>query len=430
MVNFSVQDRARVLLAREQQTAAAAAHAAAAHRQQTLSSQQAVAFLGGAASHGYAPTAPPHFQHIGGPASATAALLNSSAALMGHSGMAQVQSANPVQQAPRPQPVNPDQRNSLVTKSEQSSKKDARSSKESKLDQASRKDQALRKDQKKANVKRENAPKKDGSAVQTTSSGNVEVPASRKRKMSDQERIEAQAQKRRMSSDKSTQAKSSDQKRTEATPSVTKSVQGAPGVVSSSIRQDVQVAATSHKIADKIKDPSRNDSKKKESDADAPSQPKVTSENLLLSKDSSSASSAQSSKAPAQLQKSIIPSESTADVHMEDAASSSPQGTGGMQFFVPPAPPGVSAEVASLVLAARNYEAIEFMENSENPTNAASLVDYLIAVGTAVPIPKALVANPFKDRMNAPVLKNNNLGSIPAQSREVSTKQKDARTDR
>jgi hypothetical protein len=427
MVNFSVQDRARVLLAREQQTAAAAAaaHAAAAHRQQTMSSQQAVAFLGGAANHGYAPTPSPHYQHIGGPTAATAALLNSSAARIGHSGMAQV---HPVQQVPRLQQVNPDQRNSLVTKSEQSSKKDARSSKEGKSDQNSRKDQASRKDQKKENAKRENASKKDGSAGQKASSSNIEVPASRKRKLSDQERIEAQAQKRGTSSDKSSPAKASDQKRTEAAPSVTKSVQGAPVVVSSSIRQDAQVAATSHTMADKTKDPPRNDNNKKESDA--PSQPKATPANLPLSKDSSSASSALSSKTPAQPQKSMIPSESTADVHMEDATSSSPQGTGGMQFFVPPAPPGISAEVASLVLAARSFEAIEFMKNSEIPTNATSLVDYLIAVGTAVPIPKALVANPFKDRMSAQMLKNNSLGSIPALSREVSTKQKDIGTDR
>jgi hypothetical protein len=51
-----------------------------------------------------------------------------------------------------------------------------------------------------------------------------------------------------------------------------------------------------------------------------------------------------------------------------------------------------------------------------------NLVEYLLAVGAAIPIPKALIANPLKEKFNSPMLKN--LGGNPASSalaREVST---------
>lgn len=401
MVNFSVQDRARVLLAREQQhaAAAAAAHAAAAHRQQSLSSQQAVAFLGGAAAnHGYPQTANPHFQHMAGPTT-TAALLNSSAALMGHSGMAQVQSTN-VQQPARLQPVNPDQRNAIVTKSDQSPNKDG-----DRMDHASSKEEGSIKDQQKEAAKRENAQKKDSSVGQKTSISRADIPANRKRALSDQDKIDAQPLKRGSSSEKQNKQTNSEPKNSSAASSVTKSAQRKPAPAP--FLQGAQAP-----LPNKGGSQSGNDRKEKPGASDAPSQIKAKSE---VSKDNSNTASTLAIP-----QKNTISSESTSDIHMDDASSTGQQRTGGMKFFVPPAPPGIPAEVARFVLAGKSHKAIEFMENSETPTDATALVEYLIAVGTAVPIPKALVATAFKERMSAPGPKSNSLGGIPALSREVS----------
>ena len=46
-------------------------------------------------------------------------------------------------------------------------------------------------------------------------------------------------------------------------------------------------------------------------------------------------------------------------------------------------------------------------------------MNYITSVGMAVPIPKTVVMNPLKDRMNGLVFKNSNVGSMPASSRDI-----------
>lgn len=107
------------------------------------------------------------------------------------------------------------------------------------------------------------------------------------------------------------------------------------------------------------------------------------------------------------------------DTELKQASSgSSGPGSTGLQFFVPPAPPEIPTDIASCVLQARCQEAVK-MSGSLGQTEKSSLVAYVCAVGTAVPIPKTLVANLFKERLNAPPLKSTAIGGIPQSSRDA-----------
>jgi hypothetical protein len=90
----------------------------------------------------------------------------------------------------------------------------------------------------------------------------------------------------------------------------------------------------------------------------------------------------------------------------------------GLQFFVPPAPPEVPTDIASLVLQGRCQEAVK-LAGPLAQSQKSSLVGYFCTVGTAVPIPKTLVANLLKERLNVPPLKSTVLGSIPQSSRDA-----------
>jgi len=96
-----------------------------------------------------------------------------------------------------------------------------------------------------------------------------------------------------------------------------------------------------------------------------------------------------------------------------------PPQTSGMQFYVPPAPAGIPSDMASLVLAAKVHSVIDAWENGEAVFDATTIIDFLLAVGIAVPIPKALVVNPLKERIGSTATKNNPFAHIPASSREV-----------
>ncbi len=101
-----------------------------------------------------------------------------------------------------------------------------------------------------------------------------------------------------------------------------------------------------------------------------------------------------------------------------NASSGSSQGASRLQFFVPPAPPEIRTDIASLVLQARSNDAVELADNL-GLSSKCSLVSYFIAVGTAVPIPKALVANILKEKFSAPSLKSTSLSCIPQSSRDA-----------
>jgi hypothetical protein len=92
----------------------------------------------------------------------------------------------------------------------------------------------------------------------------------------------------------------------------------------------------------------------------------------------------------------------------------------GLQYFVPAAPVGISSDVATLILSAKCHEAIQILGfPQEFGAEASQLVEYIVSVGTAVPIPKTMVLNFVKDRMNAPAFKNGGVCNFPALSRDV-----------
>jgi len=91
----------------------------------------------------------------------------------------------------------------------------------------------------------------------------------------------------------------------------------------------------------------------------------------------------------------------------------------GLQYYVPEAPPGISTDFATTVLAGRCHEAIGVSVYRDLAFEGLRVVNYITAVGMAVPIPKTVVMNPLKDRMNGLVFKNSNVSSMPASSREI-----------
>jgi hypothetical protein len=91
----------------------------------------------------------------------------------------------------------------------------------------------------------------------------------------------------------------------------------------------------------------------------------------------------------------------------------------GLQYYVPEAPPGISTDFATAVLAGRCHEAIGVSVYRDLAVEGLRVVNYITSVGMAVPIPKTVVMNPLKDRMNGLVFKNSNVGSMPASSRDI-----------
>jgi hypothetical protein len=90
----------------------------------------------------------------------------------------------------------------------------------------------------------------------------------------------------------------------------------------------------------------------------------------------------------------------------------------GLQFYVPPTPAAISSQVASKILAGKFHEAIKSVQGVSTE-EGARLASFVITVGTAVPIPKAMVMQRLKDRMNNSSLKTTPSGGFPVSSREV-----------
>ena len=78
----------------------------------------------------------------------------------------------------------------------------------------------------------------------------------------------------------------------------------------------------------------------------------------------------------------------------------------GLLFYLPKSAHSLSSEEAKLVQAGRLHELVTHKVASGEQFNAPALLEYLVAVGTAVPIPKAFVANALKDRLNTPTFKS------------------------
>jgi hypothetical protein len=102
----------------------------------------------------------------------------------------------------------------------------------------------------------------------------------------------------------------------------------------------------------------------------------------------------------------------------------SAQKSTGLQFFDPPIPSVLELEMANSVCEGRIHMALRKILHSSGQVGslkaAAALLEYLQALGAAVPIPKALISNPLKERLNPQNLKSSSLGThAPSIPRDI-----------
>jgi len=98
--------------------------------------------------------------------------------------------------------------------------------------------------------------------------------------------------------------------------------------------------------------------------------------------------------------------------------------TPGMQFIIPSIPPNLDSKLTSCVLEGRIHNALrallESFDNLRSAAVATSMLDYLQAVGSSVPIPKALISNPLRERLNTQSMKTiGNGGNTPHIPRDL-----------
>jgi len=95
----------------------------------------------------------------------------------------------------------------------------------------------------------------------------------------------------------------------------------------------------------------------------------------------------------------------------KDESDSKPESTAtsglGLSFFEPKRPSTLEAVQADLIVTGRFNEAVASMSDNESKCDA---VEFVAAVGSAVPIPKALVLGPLKDKLNTPGFRSSNNG--------------------
>jgi len=145
-----------------------------------------------------------------------------------------------------------------------------------------------------------------------------------------------------------------------------------------------------HMMANKILKP-ETDIKKKESAPVVATKKRSNEDQLKISK-----------SVPGNDKENLSVEKSTIKVSVADKKSV----TGGMHFFVPSVPQGLSKEAADLILKGCLHKIDDSLDKSK-------VIEYLIAVGSTVPIPKALVSHPLKERMNAFGKAAGNASNIP-----------------
>ena len=91
--------------------------------------------------------------------------------------------------------------------------------------------------------------------------------------------------------------------------------------------------------------------------------------------------------------------------------------TSGMLFVLPVAPSDMSASVRDLILGGKFCSVLD--ENESSPIEGSVLIEYVLAVGSAVPIPKAIILNPLKERLSTPGFKSQSINATPPVPREV-----------
>jgi hypothetical protein len=403
MANY--QDRAaRVMLAREHQ---AAAHAAAAHRH-GLTSQQAAAFLGGAGNY---------FPHLAQHSAATAALLNQSAAMMGHSGMQPVPQPVPsarlapqVQDLQSPQPTRKEQ----PAKKEQSPKESPSKIPQPSKKQVSQKEETARKDA----VGKEQAAPKPSEAQKRAAP--VSGSADSKQLLADKgDTTEEPDKKKRALSDPESKRPEEMIPLSEVQPPAHQKLVEKKQVGVTKPFVETNGGCVDHPVSlPRLEIPA----------ADLLS-PKSDATCLVgsTSPENPAKKSCSDTKTQGSGPTNANPNDAMArtlqlDFKKEDADSTAVTEARGMSFFVPPAPPTITSEIASLVLEANFADAIDLAESNTNTCpGGVAVVEYLMSVGAAVPIPKALVAGPLKDRiMASPGPKGNQVSGVASIPREVS----------
>ena len=90
-------------------------------------------------------------------------------------------------------------------------------------------------------------------------------------------------------------------------------------------------------------------------------------------------------------------------------------GVGGLQFVAPISPSSLPSKYKDCILGGVFHEVAEEAGLSDCET----AIEYLLSVGSAIPIPKALVLAPLKDRLNTPGFKNVSGNSTPLVTRDV-----------
>jgi hypothetical protein len=78
----------------------------------------------------------------------------------------------------------------------------------------------------------------------------------------------------------------------------------------------------------------------------------------------------------------------------------------------------MSVEMRDIILGGSFYNVLD--DNETSPIEPRSLIQYLLAVGTAVPIPKATISNPLKEKLNTPGFKSQAKDGAPPIPRDVS----------
>ena len=92
----------------------------------------------------------------------------------------------------------------------------------------------------------------------------------------------------------------------------------------------------------------------------------------------------------------------------------------GLQYYVLQSPKGISPEFAAAVLAGRCHEVIGMSVYRDLAVDGLRVVKYITSVGMAVPIPKTVVTNALKERINVLLVsESSNMGSMPASSRDI-----------
>jgi len=96
-----------------------------------------------------------------------------------------------------------------------------------------------------------------------------------------------------------------------------------------------------------------------------------------------------------------------------------PTNKGDLQFVIPPVPNTISMAGVNLILSGRVFEAFALDSAGRTANHSLHIVQYLTTLGAAVPIPKTLVANALKDRLQAPMPKSVFSQNVHAIPREV-----------